>query len=253
MNTQHLLTSLLFGLIVVLPDGYVAAQNPLRHDQPQMRSQTTASRPSGSYYHEVFKQDSSTDYGNRIPIISPGQALTQRIQPQYRVPRRNDDVVLSGFQEMPKPDRNQPDVDRSAGNAQVLGSAIDQSWQDPKKIVDLIMKISLNLIFVLCFAVGVILVLKKFGKARDGNQNSDRAKSDSLSVLQTLRIDPKISIRLVQWRANRFLVACDQNGIQSVNPLNESFEQTLNELDGETPTDEKLLQKLLSSLEGNRG
>ena len=252
MNTQKRFIALLIGLIVGAPTSFAAAQNPLRRfEQTGVRS--PAEQTSDTQYHEVYKQDSNLDYGNRVPIISPRQARAQQIQSQYQVPRRNDNVLLSGFQEIPKPEASQPVADSAPGSAKVLGSAIDQSWQDPKRIVDLIMKISLNLIFVLCFAFGVILVLKKFGKSRDGNQNSERAKSDSLSVLQTLRIDPKISIRLVQWRSNRFLVACDQNGIQSVNPLNESFEQTLHELEGESPSDEKILRKLLSGLEGNRG
>ena len=256
MNTRKIFNLLFIGLTVAFTNGLLFAQNPLRRiGQDDFQSQPASENSSASYYHEVYKQDSSLNYGNRVPIISPEQARAQQIQSQFELPRRHENVALAGFQEIPPVEQIQPRNELAQnGGAQVLGSAIDQSWQDPKQIVDLVKKISLNLIFVLCFAFGVILVWKKLGGAKGGNQNSDRAKSDSLTVLQTLRIDPKISIRLVQWRANRFLVSCDQNGIQSVNPLNESFEQTLKELDDETPTDEKLLQKLLSSLEPkNRG
>ena len=118
-------------------------------------------------------------------------------------------------------------------------------WQDPNRILDLIMNISLNLVFVLSFAFGAILLAKKWLNPSADSKSNDRLDVDSLSVLQTLRLDQKISVRLIQWRSNRFLIACDQNGIQSVNALNESFDQTLTELE----SDDQVVSKLLASLE----
>ena len=253
MNNNQSKILLTLVLAMLWHGSKVSAQNPLRRVGQDQFATQGSQVSSASFYQEVEQNQQRNFAPNQASQATFIPNRGERIRTQVSEPKRNDRVFLAGFQEIPKPQPGESQQGSEIAGAQVLGSTIDKGWQDPKRIADLIMKISLNLVFVLSFAFGVILIAKKLGRSRGDSQSGDRAKSDSLSVLQTLRIDPKISIRLVQWRSNRFLVACDQNGIQSVNPLNESFEQTLKELDDEQPSDEKLLKKLLAGLETGRG
>jgi len=162
---------------------------------------------------------------------------------------RNSNIELANYEsEEPRQSLAADRLSPNRPEQKLIATANQLPWQDPNRILDLIMKISLNLFFVLSFAFGAILLAKRWLQPNANSKTSDRLGIDSLSVLQTLQLDPKISVRLVQWRSNRFLIACDQNGIQSVNALNESFDQTLTELEAE----DQLMAKLLASLENRK-
>ena len=118
-----------------------------------------------------------------------------------------------------------------------------------QKLADIVSKISINLVFVLCFALGMLLLAKKFLKPSSAtNSSSTTDQANTLQIRQTLKIDNKNSIRIVQWRTNRFLVACDQTGIQSVHPLNSSFGQTLDEMDDQK-LDARAIKTLLEDMD----
>ncbi len=244
MGIKNTIWTIAFCWSLVGTAEMVAAQNPLRSRDHLQRADVRLVQHETPTQRPAYKRETNPHPYSAAQILS--ETRSGRIDVQ--APERQSGVAQAGFQQIPKPH----DDESGSHGANVLGSAVDKSWQDPKKLVDLIMKLSLNLVFVLSFAFGVILIAKRLMKPKSTFENGGRVKSDSLNILQTLRLDAKTSIRLVQWRSNRFLVACDQNGIQSVNPLNASFEQTLQELD-EDESDEKLIRKLLANLDSNRG
>ena len=232
--------TLLAGVLCVFGSVDVDGQeNPLR----ETRLQANYGTPQRIESEQIYSA-SPIQFGSDEQTRAPNSPWGK---PTAQPPSINDtQVVQATFNKVPI----QNEIQRSE-QAPSLNAALSDNWTSPKQILDLITKLSLNLIFVLSFAVGVILLAKKWVK-KDANHETERVKSDSLNVIQTLRVDQKISLRLVQWRTNRFLIACDQNGIQSVNALNASFDQTLAELDKEEQSDEELLKKLISSLEVSR-
>ncbi|MEM9412778.1 MAG: flagellar biosynthetic protein FliO [Planctomycetota bacterium] len=252
MKLTNLMTNMACTLICLSATFSSAQENPLRGTRLRADSQAHYQYPIQSQSENVHQSESIHTASNANYLQN-----TQTFQPSHHQPVRTipfdpaiqDAKVIPATFNKPPIQNNFP---RSEQAPSLNATAVSDNWTSPRKILDLIMKLSLNLIFVLSFAVGVILLAKRWAKDKDVTHDGERAKSDSLSVIQTLRIDPKTSLKLVQWRTNRFLIACDQNGIQSVNSLNESFDQTLAELDKEEESDEELLKKLLSSLEASR-
>ncbi len=55
------------------------------------------------------------------------------------------------------------------------------------------MKLSINLVFVLSFAFGVILVARRWIKPGHTSDSKGRAVGDSLSIRETLKLDNRIS------------------------------------------------------------
>lgn len=230
-------------LLVVLTNcGFALAQNPLRATTGPIKqessspieiqaNQFTSAWPSNST--DVARQrEMRTAYAPPTHHNAAAIPVGTAINPIHS----NVEVSTVAFQEP------LPDVPTSPA----LAMASD-NFSNPDKILNLVMKISLNLVFVLSFAVGVMLIVKRWMQNNGSSPNSARASGDSLCIRETLRVDNRTTIRLVQWRSNRFLITSDHNGIQSVNALNDAFEQTLQELEDE-PTDKQTLQRLLSGL-----
>jgi flagellar biogenesis protein FliO len=218
--------------VLVAGQSFGQAENPLR------------AAPQASEPREPTRRYDSQSWP--LPADQPGLSSP----PENAVPAIHDvDVHGAAFEEIPSQQPKEKEAKEPAWR--LLQANADGHWGDPNRILDLVMRISLNLVFVLSFAVGVILIAKKWVKPKQPAVVADRLRSDSLTILQTLQLDPKISIRLVQWRSNRFLVACDQSGIQSVNPMNASFDQTLGEMD-DGQESANLVRRLLANLESNK-
>lgn len=230
------LIALLVWVAISLPAGDLLAQtNSLR---PARRST------------QVQNHQPDYSYADSSPVTTqPHQDIRKPRPDEWTTPadHARTHIALTDYQSAEGPDHG---VQRSEniGKKSLVASADQLPWQDPNRILDLIMKVSLNLVFVLCFAFGAILLARRWMQPSTSSRNTARLGADSLSVLQTLRLDQKTSVRLVQWRSNRFLIACDQNGIQSVNALNDSFDQTLTEMEAE----DQLVTRLLASLENNK-
>ena len=235
-NKKPVRWPLLLFLAALIPSSLLSAQNPLRPNNGFVQAHDN--QPNQNVADRINDPD---DFVKQANVIPQHDSFTSSAS---ETPRNG--IALMGYQEpREKAETNKPIAqDRNV----LIGSAEELPWQDPNRILDLIMNISLNLVFVLSFAFGAILLARKWMQPSSSSESGDRLNSDKLSVLQTLRIEPKISIRLIQWRSNRFLVSCDQNGIQSVNVLNGSFDQTLTEMEA----DDQLVSKLLASLESNR-
>ena len=92
--------------------------------------------------------------------------------------------------------------------------------------LDLVTRISLNLVIVLSIALVVIVVLKQ----RHNGPGNARADSQlGFHVTETLPLKNGASLQIVEYEGNRFLVALDGNGIRSVNAIQQSFNEAMEE------------------------
>ncbi|MEM7454611.1 MAG: hypothetical protein AAF456_09705 [Planctomycetota bacterium] len=110
--------------------------------------------------------------------------------------------------------------------------------KEKESLPQLISRIGLNLALVLTFASAFIIGARRFMNKTHGQVSSKSGgEKGSLEVKETLTLNNRTTLYLVQWRSNRVLVACDTDGIKSVELLNSSFGQTLSELAGDEPVD----------------
>lgn len=246
-------TSIVTWMVFATCQSVAWCQNPLRAapQEPQRVSPEVVRQAS---LHQSPRTNFPTDgdfgrFQAKSTARSAGPGTDALRMDHIEPPRHDVDVQAAAFEEIPA--TRGSNANQNQSGMRLLGSSLDADWQDPNRILDLIMKVSLNLVFVLSFAVGIILIAKRWVKPKSTTHSVERARSDSLAILQTLQIDQRISIRLVQWRSNRFLVACDQNGIKSVNPLNATFDQTLKELDDDNDN-ATLVKRLLANMELQR-
>ena len=101
--------------------------------------------------------------------------------------------------------------------------------------MQLVYRISGNLIFVLAIAVAFVFMLKQWQKGKQSAAKSGDLALSSLQVIQVVPLSRGASLHLVQSGQTQFVVAIDAAGIKSVNVLNRSFDQEMAELD--LPTD----------------
>ena len=231
-----------------IPQNESVAQNPLRHGLASNPYQSPIDH-NDSEPERYYTTTSETQDDFRPQNFSNVTDSAEKISP----PIFDRNVEGATFTQIPKNEsENKPRVQFKNPTAGLASTSVFTSkpnglLSSKNKLLELVMKISLNLAFVLSIAVGIILMCRKW-LANNYVNNSERAVGDSLVVRETLRIDSKTLLRLVQWRSNRFLVASDQNGIQSVKALNLSFDQTLQELDDTSANEEKLIKQLLAGL-----
>lgn len=107
----------------------------------------------------------------------------------------------------------------------------EQAEKKPKSenLGQMISKVGMNLAFVLAVAVGFILIAKNWIRPRLSSSKGG-GEMASLQVKEVLSLDSKSTLRLVHWQNSRILVATDAQGIKSVNVLNPTFDQTMDEL-----------------------
>ena len=233
-------TIFLVALIVLLAGntGITCAQNPLRAISDS--SSTSNQFGNQSILNRILEspvessQNSELQRPNSPTRIEPAQdSFTQPAE-------RFDGNVLPASYEPPVDNRTRYEQDQglSATSApnfieREQASFIEREKANPssskQNLGQLISKIGMNLAFVLALAIGFVLLAKQWMKPKS-TSSVDVTGSDSLRVKETLVLDAKTTLRLVQWRTNRILVACDANGIRSVNVLNPMFDQTLDEL-----------------------
>jgi hypothetical protein len=110
-------------------------------------------------------------------------------------------------------------------NRLLLGNSPVPIDQDLGKMMS---RIAINSCFVLAIAVGGILLARQwfFRGNKIVNLGTDRA---ALCVKQILKIDSRITLRLIQWRSTDILVASDTTGLKSVSILNATFQEKLDE------------------------
>ncbi|MFK7738230.1 MAG: hypothetical protein AB8B50_19550 [Pirellulaceae bacterium] len=121
-----------------------------------------------------------------------------------------------------------------------------------------IVKIVVNLAFVLAMGIGFIVLVRMWNMARKTSSlGSDREKKQ-LKVREVLSLGGGVCLHVVDGPRNQFLVAIDSTGIKSVNVMSASFEDSMEMLEsGEladqfddqpetAPTMEQLLGQLAS-------
>lgn len=95
---------------------------------------------------------------------------------------------------------------------------------DQSRFNRLLSKLAINTAIVMCVGVGIILLARQWYK---GKKPAQRGTEATILVKSTLRLGPKANLMLIETGEHRLIVACDQNGIQSVVPLTDSFSSTL--------------------------
>lgn len=94
----------------------------------------------------------------------------------------------------------------------------------------LISKLGMNLAFVLFLAIGGVLVAKHWVKpqsVRRSTSQGSETNSNSMEVLETLRVDAKTTLHLVSCGVSKVLVATDSVGLKSVNLLSPTFDRAM--------------------------
>jgi flagellar biogenesis protein FliO len=95
----------------------------------------------------------------------------------------------------------------------------------------LVKRISINLMFVLAIAFGVLLLIRQWQKGRSVRPSKDQRAQDALNVCQIIPLANGASLHVVQGTENKFVVAIDGGGIKSVNVLSASFEDTMTQVE----------------------
>ena len=102
--------------------------------------------------------------------------------------------------------------------------------QTPKKqnLGQLISNLGMNLAFVLFIGVGIVVLAKQWIKPKSKSQDSD----GQLRVTETLSLDGRSTLRVIQWKSSQILVASDAQGVKAMVPLS-SFAGTLDDVEAE--------------------
>ena len=95
----------------------------------------------------------------------------------------------------------------------------------------LVKRISINLMFVLAIAFGVLLLIRQWQKGRAVKPSRAQQDQDKLNVIQVIPLANGASLHIVQGNASKFIVAIDGGGIKSVNVLSASFEDTMTQVE----------------------
>ncbi len=121
----------------------------------------------------------------------------------------------------------QSDSDRSFGNPPGETAHSDPRFNQ-QNFQKLLQSIAINTCIVMCVGVGFILIAKQwfFKQAKPTAKTSE----NTIQITSTLRLSPKSNLFLVAAGTHRLIVASDQNGINSVVPLTDSFASTLDSL-----------------------
>jgi flagellar biogenesis protein FliO len=116
-------------------------------------------------------------------------------------------------------------------NLQSTQPAENSGKPEQQNLGQLISKLGMNLAFVLFLAIGGVLAAKQWIKpgspAMRKTSTSAKTETPSMQIIDTLRIDSKTTLRLIECDDSRVLVATDAAGIKSVNLLTPSFDHAL--------------------------
>lgn len=100
----------------------------------------------------------------------------------------------------------------------------------------LMAKLGMNLAFVLAIAIGFILLAKNWMKP-GVKTKSGSDSSESIQVIENVKLDAKTTLSVVQWQSQKILVANDAQGVKSMVVLNPAFDQTLDQFSAEPETE----------------
>jgi flagellar biogenesis protein FliO len=99
---------------------------------------------------------------------------------------------------------------------------------------ELLQRIATSTCLVIILGIGFILVAKRFMTNAPGKPSKGPSK-ESIQIVNSIRLNPKSNLHLVEVASQRVLVACDLNGIKSVVSLTPSFAETFDEYHEESP------------------
>lgn len=240
-----------FAVIVILLSDSLLAQNPLRAQSTQHPStsqqphftQSTRNAPNNQYQTgmidrlsrnrqpdaELRNEYSSPNSIAQASYNSPVESESQLAKPTTDFSSLNADTT--GLAE-PKTKTEMNFIERD--NIEAAQPQDDASADPQQNLGQLISKLGMNLAFVLFLAIGGILAAKQWMKPPQKGQSKNRflnseesSHSDSMQVLETLRIDGKTTLHLIECGTSKVLVATDAVGLKSINLLTPSFESTL--------------------------
>lgn len=250
-----------FVVTVIFFSDSLLAQNPLRaqstqtqFDRNQHQQQPTSTRPQ--YLAQPSRHENANQYQTgMIDRLTRDRQPESTLQAAY--PTSNK-IAQTSF--------NSPlESDLQASPATLDGNALDGNTPNPtapdkvaelnfierdnitaeqppadetkkpqQNLGQLISKLGMNLAFVLFLAIGGILAAKQWMKPQLKGRSRNRflaadesAHSDSMQVLETLRIDSKTTLHLVECGNSKVLVATDAVGLKSVSLLAPSFDSAM--------------------------
>ncbi len=193
-----------------------SALNAIQPDDPPASVRVPDTTP-----HDTTESAPSAD-----PPVEPA-AVASRWQPDQNPPES-------------KPD---PQTDNALGQEPAVpfpsatpGVATGLTPTSPqfRKIIE---RIALSTCLVLCGGVAFILVAKQVFKSKPVDR---KPASNSIQIKSQLQLSPKANLFLVETGKHRMIVASDQNGIQSVVALTDSFSETLESFAHEEASDAAL-------------
>jgi flagellar biogenesis protein FliO len=120
--------------------------------------------------------------------------------------------------------------DPAAGMNEVPAEKIPLSKSgkfDQGRFQSLLKQLATSTFLVMLVGVGFILVAKRWVK---GSKPASKSNDLAIEIMSTLKLSPKSNLHLIQAGEQRLIVALDQNGINTVVPLNESFSNTLDSI-----------------------
>ena len=253
----------------IIATEFLAAQNPLRETQPPETSSCVPQRdtpvqdanrllPSANTMHrspdfgEAATSTKATNWleAGRLESRRQDPGLGQRrhsgqVNPN---PDAADDCKVDRYlRQASFDDLQEPSCETVAreivlpgeSNRRLLGNVVMPIDQD---LGEMISRIAINSCFVIAIAVGGILLARQWF-FRGNKIVSLGANRAALCVKQILKIDSRITLRLIQWRNTDILVASDTTGLKSVSILNATFQEKLDE---HSETD--LVHQIMNSL-----
>lgn len=122
---------------------------------------------------------------------------------------------------------------KSPGQPSAAEARVSNRDRDPLNLLDKIKRLGLATFLVLAGCFACLLVAKKFGVTRlPGNSGQSK-----INVIETKRLSSRCLLKLVQIESSQFLIAVDNSGVKSVQPVNKSFPETFEELNQEVVTE----------------
>jgi len=101
--------------------------------------------------------------------------------------------------------------------------------RDPLDLLNKIKRLGLATFLVLAGCFACLLVAKKFGVTKLPGDSSE----SKINVIETKRLSSRCMLKLIEIESCKFLIAFDNSGVKSVQPVNKSFPETFEELNQE--------------------
>ena len=230
---------LLFSLAILLLGDGLFAQNPLRAQSNSNPSQYR--NTNQSWEHQPAVKDTNlldrilanplSAQSNQSQQFSGSQVQGQVFQPAPSQPAAQPSVISATYATAPVEPMTTPQPVREPNfiEREQAKKTVGSNSEKPAKgesFGQIISKLGMNLAVVLALCTGLLMMAKLWMRPKSGT-TSQVPSGDSLSVKEELRLGPKMTLYLIQWRQQQILVAGDAEGIKSVNVLSPTFDETL--------------------------